>query len=909
MRINRRRRGRKPCNINTKRGINKSNLININIVEPTFSQTPTNIHLSLLNAQSLKNKELMIIDYITQSNLDVCVVTETWFKDTDKMWIKSSEFNKNGYKIRVHNRDERQGGGLALIHKNNIKVKDIDKGFCRSFEYAVWKIGMRSTTATIHAIYHPPYSTKNQGTNTMFLDDLTECLTTSLVRDDNLLLVGDFNMHVNNIEDPDATTLLDTMEALGLNQKVNFPTHKSGNTLDLVFNEVMSKVQVVQCNEGSVISDHIAVEFFINIKRDAIQREMLSYRNLKKVDIDNLFTDCKLGSVDFNSNINEIINDIDCKFEDALNTHAPLKTKKVTVRKNFPWFNDKVKDQKQTVRRRERIWKKYRTPETWKAFNMERQKYKRMLYLAKKESISNKIIECGNNSKTLYNFVANLTNTIQENPLPEHLDPEKLSNEFADYFIGKIQTIRDNLDHYEKYYPTMTNNMKLAQFEEMSESSVAKILSRMKPKSCENDPIPANLIKKGVSHIIPTLTKLVNISLQFGVFPDKWKMAIIRPLLKKAGLDQCYCNYRPVSNLPFLSKLLEKVVLEQFNIHCEKYNLMPDYQSAYRSGYSCETALVKVVNDILWDMENQKVSAMVAVDLSAAFDTVDHGILLHVLQNRFGITESALDWFESYLRPRYCKVKIRNKYSRPLDLTFSVPQGSCAGPVLYLAYASTLQEVIDPTISLYGYADDHAVCRSFKASDKISETETIKSLENCAIQIKNWMDTNRLKMNSSKTEFMYYETAKQLAKSEIHQIDINGDWVDRVSKMKYLGVWLDDQLNLKHHITMKCRTAMLNLQRIKLIRQYITKEACHTLVRGLVISHLDYSNAIFCGLPNCTIKKLERVQRIAARLICGVKKYDSITEHMKSLHWLPIRLQLYNSTTVSMVQHQNISKF
>ena len=145
-------------------------------------------------------------------------------------------------------------------------------------------------------------------------------------------------------------------------------------------------------------------------------------------------------------------------------------------------------------------------------------------------------------------------------------------------------------------------------------------------------------------------------------------------------------------------------------------------------------------------------------------------------------------------------------------------------------------------------------------------------------------------MNSSKTEFMYYGTAKHIAKSEIHQIDINGDWVDRVSKMKYLGVWLDDQLNLKHHITMKCRTAMLNLQRIKLIRQYITKEACHTLVRGLVISHLDYSNAIFCGLPNCTIKKLECVQRIAARLIWGVKKYDSITEHMKSLHVITTRI-------------------
>ena len=147
-------------------------------------------------------------------------------------------------------------------------------------------------------------------------------------------------------------------------------------------------------------------------------------------------------------------------------------------------------------------------------------------------------------------------------------------------------------------------------------------------------------------------------------------------------------------------------------------------------------------------------------------------------------------------------------------------------------------------------------------------------------------------MKSSKTEFMHYGTAKQLAKNEIRQIDINDDLVDRVSKMKYLGVWLDDQLNLKHHITTKCRTAMLNLQQIKLIRQYISKEACHTLVRVLVISHLDYSNAIFCGLPNCTVKKLECVQRIAAMLICGVKKYDSITEHMKSLHWLPIQQRI-----------------
>ena len=186
---------------------------------------------------------------------------------------------------------------------------------------------------------------------------------------------------------------------------------------------------------------------------------------------------------------------------------------------------------------------------------------------------------------------------------------------------------------------------------------------------------------------------------------------------KKVGMDLINTSYCPVSNLPFLSKVVEKSVLLRFNRHCNKNNLMPDYQSAYRANFSCETALLKLTNDLLWAMEHQEVTPLVAIDLSAAFNTIDHDLLLSILSKKFGMVDKALKWFDQYLRPGRFQVQIGDIKSKEIELPFSVPQGSCARPVLYSAYASTLQDMIqdldesfstDKPIDLHGFADDHA---------------------------------------------------------------------------------------------------------------------------------------------------------------------------------------------------------
>ena len=202
-------------------------------------------------------------------------------------------------------------------------------------------------------------------------------------------------------------------------------------------------------------------------------------------------------------------------------------------------------------------------------------------------------------------------------------------------------------------------------------------------------------------------------------------------------------NYSPVSNLPFLSKVLERCVVNQFTAHYDTNNLFPGYQSAYRRNYCCEMALIKIINDCLWAMENQMVTALVAIDLSAACDTVDHEILLEVLNKKFGMQNTALWGFDSYLRPRSCKVSVHGVHSKEHQLPFSVPQGSVAGPVLYNAYASMLQQVVQSPITLHGFEDDHAIKDSFMPDNIIkAESNVIRSLEGCTTSIKRWMDEN-----------------------------------------------------------------------------------------------------------------------------------------------------------------------
>ena len=199
------------------------------------------------------------------------------------------------------------------------------------------------------------------------------------------------------------------------------------------------------------------------------------------------------------------------------------------------------------------------------------------------------------------------------------------------------------------------------------------IINGMATKLCESDRIPTSLLKQILPAVISTITKIMNVSLRDGIFASNWKIAIVRPLLKEHGLQLVFCNFRPVSNLPFLAKALEECVLAQLDEHCKGKAPTPDYQSSYRENYSCETAVVKLVNDLLWSVEGGCATSFIAIDLSSAFDMVSHDILLDLLEVWYGVIGKAQSWFDSYLSPRIYKVNVNSAYSKQINLEYSMP--------------------------------------------------------------------------------------------------------------------------------------------------------------------------------------------------------------------------------------------
>ena len=514
-----------------------------------------------------------------------------------------------------------------------------------------------------------------------------------------------------------------------------------------------------------------------------------------------------------------------------------------------------------------------------------------MMKFYKRHSIFKKIKDNHNNPRQLYKIISSLVGQDNTNPLPDAQSDQELAEQFAEFFLQKIETIWEKFNNIALYKTEPDPIPQLNKFSPINEIDLCKIIKAMPSKSCELDYMGTDKIKEVLHTCLPSITKIVNLSLEKGTFSNQWKTAIVKPLIKAKTKGTAYTNYRPVSNLSFISKVVERCTIQQLTQHCNNHNLLPEFQSAYRKHHGCETSLLKLTNDILWGMENQQVTSMIILDLSAAFDTVDHELLLKVLNHRFGVTDKALEWYKNYLIPRKFKVSINGSYSSEKTINFSAPQGSVQGAFLFIAYASTIQEVVKKDLTLTGFADDHSICKQFRPGAG-QEQDTIAILESSLKDIKAWMDTVRLRLNESKTEFIYFGSGHQLKKCNGNTIKVIEETINRCSTVRYLGAYLDSQLSFKEHIKTKCKSAVLNIIRIRNIRRYLDKDTTHMLIKSLALSHLDYANSLLMGLPAKTIKIMQNIQNLAAKVVLGKHKSDSSMECLKTLHWLQIKYRI-----------------
>ena len=422
--------------------------------------------------------------------------------------------------------------------------------------------------------------------------------------------------------------------------------------------------------------------------------------------------------------------------------------------------------------------------------------------------------------------------------------------------------------------------------------TLKKMIKDANKTHCLNDPFDIRKVDldKMLSGLAETYALIINSSLTSGVFPSSEKIAYVRPLKKSGKSANEISSYRPVSNLSFLSKLLEKCVLDQLLDHMNNFESIPKFQSAYRKFHSVETAICRIYNDLLINKCNNKCSMLILLDQTAAFDTVDHSLLLRDLEH-FGVTGTALAWLKSYLTNRTFRVVIDDVTSEPANLESSVPQGSNLGPFLYSIYTIELYHLLlYYNVSCHFYADDTQIYIV------VSDMESTSVHLNAILEVVNkWMQKKRLKLNTNKTDVILVGTNCGLREFEdIASINILGTNVTLSKAVRNLGVFLDSNLSFDEHIRRTKKKAIGNLINIAHIAKYIDKDTRTKLIHNLVFSTIDFCNSVLYGLPDYKLHGLQIIINNSARLIMGIPRFsrERITPICIDLHFLPIKARI-----------------
>lgn len=861
-----------------------------------------NIKCGLLNVQSVGNKTIIIREMINEKNFDICVLTETWLQNNESELSKINELTPDTHSFYHLPRIDRKGGGVGLLIAksfNNIKIRNTMKYV--TFEHLDIEMTYVNKPIRIIALYRPPSTSRSN-----FIIEFSNYLE-SIDSFDRTYICGDFNLWFELNTGTIINEFKELIESYNLTNGVPDPTSRSDHILDLLLYDKSEIVTNIEIEDDFTISYfHKLIKFELNIVKCVDLRKDIIIRDKKKFnaqllidysshDFLNFNFECECQKSDVENELNVCI---DCYtqgykqvFRKNYETMCPQTVKKVVIKDKSKWFNGELHALKKMKRRAESKWRRVRSIQSRSEYNNIRNHYNSQIKKIKMKYYNE---SWKTKSNTKWRDLDELLGKKREKILPKCENNNKiLAERFSAFFDEKIEKICETFKEEDTTTiidTDITRECKLNMLKTIDMNKLKRIMKKINPTICENDPVPMADLKSANNFykLEEIYLNIINMSIASSKFPKSEKLACVIPTYKGKGDSEVLNSYRPISNLSNLSKIIEATVHEQLLIYLKENGLISEAQSAYRENHSTETTICAVMNDLVKIVDESKCGILVMLDLSAAFDTVDHDILLEDLK-ALGIEEGALMWFNSYLKDRLQSVHISSDSSEIKNLKRGVPQGSILGPTLFNIYTTELSNILKShNVGFKLYADDTQFYFPFENVEKCKE-----KIQLIMTDVMGWMNRKKLKLNEEKTVCMMFGSKDNLKNLvSIEKMKICTMEVPLVDSVRNLGVVIDKNLKMDKQILNTVRLCNYQLKNIAFIRKYLNEDTTKMLVHSHIMSKLDYCNSVYHRLPNNLLMKLQTTQKKAARLVTRLSYFDRITPKLITLHWLPIKARI-----------------
>lgn len=806
------------------------------------------------NARSLNKNIDSITNYLETLNhkFPLLAFSETWLKDDN---TSPALTNIDGYNLAHDDRHGKKGGGVALYISTELNYSirtDLRFPTNQNYETLFIELETKPKNTIVGVIYRPPDSPFYP-----FIDHLNNTIKKINKENKPAFVCGDFNFNLLKLSTHHATNcFLNTFYSGSFYPLIDKPsrvTTKSSSLIDNIFTNVLD-TKITPGILFNDITDHFPVFQILNNHNkgvnDKLNQNNSSYYMSRKINPKNISSlAAELNQTDWSDTLNsnstdDSYNKFISEFTRLYDKHLPKVKKKINKRKETkPWITAGIIKSIKTRNKLYKTFLKRPTEINKNKYVSYRNKLTHIIRSSTKKYYYEKFQSCKNNIKNTWRTINDILGknkkaspaTYFNDNNTKITDPNVIADQFNNFFADVGPALASKINTNTNFSEFLTAPFqKSIFFNPTSGKEILDIIAKFKNgKSSGNDDISPSVVKQVGPFISIPLSHIFNLSLSTGVFPAALKVAKVIPIFKKDD-PHIFSNYRPISLLPCFSKILERLIYNRLDNFLSSYNILHQNQYGFRKQHSTDLALLDIYDKISSALSNHLHTIGIFLDLSKAFDTIDHSILLTKLHH-YGIRGTPLALLSDYLNNRQQFTSFGSHSSGLLPVSCGVPQGSILGPLLFLLYVNDIPNA-SRSLSFVLFADDTNIFLSHP--DLQTLTHTLNTEMN---HVTNWFKANKLSLNVSKTNFIHFKTTKKTVSHNIN-ITIDNTNITPVDSTKFLGVTIDQNLNWKKHIIKTTSQISKGFGIINKFRNTLPPNILFSLYNTLILPYISYCN-------------------------------------------------------------------